>query len=353
MVLLRLLLFISLTSFFFSCAKVQYIWEQGQGQMGLMNKARPNEEIFKDVRVLPLYKEKVQKIEQYKKFFFDYFKLKPTDIYSKTTLLDREAVTYLRIASPYDVIKAKEECFPFVGCFPYLGYFSKSSAQEAAKKLEEENWITWIRPVYAYSTLGHFTDPILSSFFTYSDYDLAEMIFHELFHTIFWVKDEVELNENLAVYFSENLAIQYFKLEENKKKEVLNKKKNYDDLMKFVLAHIEKINAQYALLKNKQNNKKYYQDYLNKYLEDYFKPELEAKCKTLGYDKDKCWPLKRNWNNASFAALLTYQARGENILILHQKLRCDLKDFYLYLQKRYDNFKNEDQNSFAQYLFGL
>ena len=92
---------------------------------------------------------------------------------------------------------------------------------------------------------------------------------------------------------------------------------------------------------------------MTKYLDEYFKPEVESKCKSLGYEKDKCWPLKREWNNASFAALLTYQARGENILILHEKLRCDLRDFYLYLQKRYDNFKKEDQDSFAHYLFGL
>lgn len=353
MVLLRFISISFLLFSLFSCAKVQYLWEQGQGQMGLMNKARSNEELLQDVRVLPLYKDKIQKIEQYKKYFFDYFEKKPTDIYSKTTLLDREAVTYLRIASPYDVIKAKEECFPFVGCFPYLGYFSKDSALGDAKKLEEEGWVTWIRPVYAYSTLGHFTDPILSSFFTYNDYDLAEMIFHELFHTIFWVKDEVELNENLAVYFSENLAIQYFKLEETKKKEVLSRKKNYDELMRLVLSHIEKINTQYALLKSEEKNKKFYQGYLNRYLDNYFKPELEVKCKSLGYGKDKCWPLKREWNNASFAALLTYQARGESIQTLQQKLKCNLKDYYRYLQKRYDNFQKEGQDSFEHYLFGL
>src|SRR5690606_28211743 len=52
---------------------------------------------------------------------------------------------------------------------------------------------------------------ILSSFFYYDDLDLAELIFHELFHTIFFIKDDVDLNENLANYFGKELVRLYFK----------------------------------------------------------------------------------------------------------------------------------------------
>ena len=62
-----------------------------------------------------------------------------------------------------------------------------------------------------YSTLGYFDDPILSSFFNYNKFDLTVLIFHELFHTIYFYKNKVQLNENLANFFGREMAIEYYK----------------------------------------------------------------------------------------------------------------------------------------------
>ena len=198
--------------FLSSCAKMSYLAEQGLGQLSLLNRSKDNKKVLSDVRIPLSYKEKIKKISEYKRFFYRYWKKNEGSIYSKTTLLDTDAVSYLVIVSPHNNIEAKEECFPFVGCFPYLGFFKKKSAQEYQKKMEEKGFITHRRDVYAYSTLGYFTDPILSSFFFYDDFDLVEMIFHELFHTIFFIENEVKLNENLANYFSKEMAFDYFKM---------------------------------------------------------------------------------------------------------------------------------------------
>jgi len=99
-------------------------------------------------------------------------------------MLENSAVTYLVVASPFNEIKAVETCFPVMGCFPYLGFFNLNSAKNFAKEKENENYVTWIRPVYAYSTLGYFTDTILSSFFiipTTSWLNLFFMNFSTLF----------------------------------------------------------------------------------------------------------------------------------------------------------------------------
>lgn len=351
MVLLRTFITIFIALNLCSCAKVKYLLEQGQGQMSLLNKSRPNEEVLKDVRISSLDKEKIKKIQIYKNYFYSYFGEKPGSIYSKTTVLDREAVTYLVIASPHNMIQAKEECFPFMGCFPYLGFFELSSAQKHAKNLIKEGWVTWIRPVYAYSTLGHFSDPILSSFFSYSDYELAEMIFHELFHTIFWVKDEVDLNENLAVYFSEALAVQYFNLDSEKKAQVYKKKKDYDLLMTKLLSKIEELRFHYSQIPSP--NPEISQKLLKKFLDKDFFSFMEKACQDLEMSKNQCWPIKREWNNAAFAALLTYQSRGKGILVLHEKQKSSLKDFFHFIQMQYDIFKKRDEKSFADYLIKL
>ncbi|MBT5093001.1 MAG: hypothetical protein HOM21_02085, partial [Halobacteriovoraceae bacterium] len=188
------------------CAKFSYLVEQGIGQLKLQSRSKKNSEILKDPTVEESIKDKIKLITKYKEYFYRYWGKPSTGIYSKTTILKGEAVTHLVIVSPADKIEALEECFPLVGCFPYLGFFKKASAKEYASKKSAEGFVTYTRPVYAYSTLGKLEDRILSSFFQYKDSELAELIFHELFHTIFFIKDEVELNENLANYFGQVMA---------------------------------------------------------------------------------------------------------------------------------------------------
>ncbi|WP_259764760.1 aminopeptidase, partial [Pseudomonas protegens] len=52
----------------------------------------------------------------------------------------------------------------------------------------------------AYSTLGWFDDPIISSMMHWGDERLATLIFHELAHQRFYVKDDTEFNESFATF---------------------------------------------------------------------------------------------------------------------------------------------------------
>ena len=54
--------------------------------------------------------------------------------------------------------------------------------------------------VEAYSTLGWFNDPIMSSMMGWGDERLATLIFHELAHQRFYVKDDTEFNESFATF---------------------------------------------------------------------------------------------------------------------------------------------------------
>jgi predicted aminopeptidase len=54
--------------------------------------------------------------------------------------------------------------------------------------------------VEAYSTLGWFNDPIISSMMGWGDERLATLIFHELAHQRFYVKDDTEFNESFATF---------------------------------------------------------------------------------------------------------------------------------------------------------
>ena len=309
-----------------------------------MYQGRPNQEVLEDPDVSPQDKEKIKKIIQYKKWFYAYWGEEESDIYNKTTFLKDKAVTYLLIASPYDRIEAKEECFPLMGCFPYLGFFNRKDALKRAKILEKEDWITWLRPVYAYSSLGKLNDRILSSFFHYNDRDLAELVFHELFHTMFFIKSEVELNENLANFFAIQMRSLYFKEEAPPEKD--------ESWHQLLLSQIKTLSALYAREKNLTKSQA--RQILDRFLKVQFRPALLQYCQR--HRISPCHSAQqKDWNNARFAAFLTYQNQEKSIQQLYQRLKKDapfsLKKFFLYIKDRYNDYKREkEKSSFSDYL---
>jgi len=337
-----------------SCAKVGYMIDQGKGQLALQASARPNEVVLKDPRVPSKNKKKIELILKAKKYFYDYFGRPATGIYSKTTVLEREMVTTLVIASPYNRIEARKECFPLVGCFPYLGFFEPEDAKEYASDLEKEGLVTYSRPVYAYSTLGHFEDTILSSFFYYSDEDLVELVFHELFHTIFFVTDEVDLNENLANYYGEELRALYLGWGEGQRSQQQREKANDEALSRLIVAQAAELSARYQ--KEPSATRERSNEILESFLAQSFNPSVDLFCQKHQLQEKMCWPRTRTWNNASFAAFLTYEKKAQRISELRRELNLDLKELFALLEKAYRCYDSlasseKDNLSFEKLLF--
>lgn len=335
-----------------SCAKLEYIYEQSIGQLSLQARARSNEEMLKNVRVPRDQKEKIRKIQDLKKYFYRYWGKKETPIYSSTTMLQGKAVTYLVVASPFNEIKPVETCFPVMGCFPYLGFFNLASAKDFAKKQEAENYVTWIRPVYAYSTLGYFTDTILSSFFHYSDYELAELIFHELFHTIFFVNNQVEMNENLANYFAKEMMEIYFK--DTNQLDYLRIQQREEAETKILRKTVVNLTTELQELYQKllPRTKEESQVIFDEFMEKRFKSEILKKCQEQNIAPKACFPLEKQWNNASFAAFLTYEKNSDDLEGLQKKLGLDLKGYFDYISRKYIEFKDQSEvKDFSLYLF--
>ena len=97
----------------------------------------------------------------------------------------------------------RQECFPFAGCVSYRGFFSEEEARRHAARLREEGNDVYLGGVPAYSTLGWFDDPLLSTFIRYPDVQLARLMFHELAHQRVYVKGDTTFNESFAVAVEE------------------------------------------------------------------------------------------------------------------------------------------------------
>jgi len=112
----------------------------------------------------------------------------------------REAVVWNVFAAPELSLEAHTWCYPFVGCAPYRGYFDREKALGYARRLESELLETHLGSVSAYSTLGWFDDPLLSTFIDMPELDFVELLFHELAHSRIWVKGDATFNESFASF---------------------------------------------------------------------------------------------------------------------------------------------------------
>lgn len=332
-----------------SCAKVSYLAEQGLGQVALFTSARDNHWVLNDSETPEDIKEKIRQIEDYRRFFVDFWDFRIGRTYGRTTFLDREAVTYLVIASPYNRISPHMNRFPFFGEFPYLGFFKENSALRWAKKLEKQGLVTIVRPVYAYSTLGYFSDPILSSFFHFNEFELAELIFHELFHQLFFIPNEVSLNEALADYFALEMAFLYFDYSLEEQNKWREKREVQKILAKKVVTLTQELNQIY---KERELSKDQAEKVLANFLKGEFLPRIESFCQHHQIHKQRCFPLHRQWNNASFVAFLTYHNLSGPIADKHRALDVDIKGLFRHILERYEHYKMQGKGmTFKAFLF--
>src|SRR6185369_12214964 len=96
-------------------------------------------------------------------------------------------------------VEPHEWCFPIVGCVAYRGYFKEEKAEAFAADLRREGYDAVVEGVPAYSTLGKFNDPIMSTMMGYGDDELAAIMFHELSHQVVYIPDDTAFNEAFAV----------------------------------------------------------------------------------------------------------------------------------------------------------
>jgi len=89
-------------------------------------------------------------------------------------------------------------CFPVAGCVAYRGYFHERQARDFALALEARGLDVVVEGVPAYSTLGKFADPVLSTMLRYDEDELVATIFHELAHQLVYVRNDSEFNEAFA-----------------------------------------------------------------------------------------------------------------------------------------------------------
>jgi predicted aminopeptidase len=176
-----------------------YTMQAARGQLQILNAREPIARVLEDPKAPADLKQRLEKVRAARDFASHDLGLPNNKSYTSYADLKREYVTWSVVATPEFSVEPHEWCFPIVGCVAYRGYFKEKKAEAFAADLREEGFDTVVEGVPAYSTLGKFNDPIMSTMMGYGDDELAAIMFHELSHQVVYIPDDTAFNEAFAV----------------------------------------------------------------------------------------------------------------------------------------------------------
>jgi predicted aminopeptidase len=196
---LRILVSLLFALLLSGCETLAYYAQAINGQLTLMSQARPVDSVIADPATPSALRERLELARSIRDYASRELKLPDNGSYRSYADIGRPYVVWNVVAAPEFSLDPVESCFPVAGCVPYRGFFVKDDAERHAAALRAAGNDVNLRGVAAYSTLGRFNDPLLSTFIRNPDAELARLIFHELAHQLLYVAGDSTFNESFAV----------------------------------------------------------------------------------------------------------------------------------------------------------
>jgi len=198
MLLRRLILLVAAVALS-GCEMAAYYLQAAGGHLELVASTQPVARVLADPQTPALLRERLESATRIRDFASRALALPDNGSYRGYADLGRPYAVWNVVAAPEFSLSPVQSCFPVAGCVSYRGWYSKERAEAHAARLRAEGHDVLVQGVPAYSTLGWFDDPLLSTFIRYPDLDLARLVFHELAHQVAYAKDDSTFNESFAV----------------------------------------------------------------------------------------------------------------------------------------------------------
>lgn len=234
---------------FFYDQLVIYGLKMGNGQLHIVLNTRPINDCLKDKQFPDSLKSKLLLIKEVRQYAIDSLGLNNSPNY--TTVYDQQnkpAILVVTACEPF-ALKAKEWKFPIVGSVPYKGFFKKEEAKSQQYLLLADGYDTKMGTTSGWSTLGWFKDPILSNMLYQSSGELANLIIHELTHSTIFIKNNIQLDENLASFIGDMGARKFLinKFGINSSEYIAYLNDQHDELMynNYILNSAKKLDSLY------------------------------------------------------------------------------------------------------------
>ncbi len=301
--------------------------------------AQKNEKLLKHNNVSDSTRAFLARVNEIRDYAFDSIGLKRNKNYTRMVQIENDYLINVVSACKKTGFEKYQWKYPFFGSAPYKGYFEKEDAVREGKKLEEKGYDVYIGKSDAFSTLGILSDPLYSYMQNYSEYALASIIIHEQTHATLYLRNNVDFNEQAAVFIGDQGGINFIRHKygenSNEYKNIFLAKGDYDFFIQSLRELYHTLDSVYRLTilsdTEKLSGK---EEIINRYKKDlvdnysaYFKTDSYR-----GIDKAKI-------NNAYITSRMTYHKDLSVFDSLYKRSNYDLKKSVSYLK----SLKNEDR----------
>jgi predicted aminopeptidase len=288
-----------------SCSTLNYYSQAAQGQLELLSDARPIDDWIADPGTSSKLRLRLETARQIRRYAVSEMSLPDNDSYKKYASLKRPYVLWNVVATPELSLRPLQWCFPVAGCVNYRGYYNKDAAMAYAKELKADGNDVEVGGVPAYSTLGWFSDPLISTFINYPDAELARMIFHELAHQIVYAQGDSQFNESFASTVEEVGVERWMERFGNQamRDSYARYKSRKHDFLALLLKYRKALEQNYAVVDRSDDEKRAVKARLFQELKDEYQVLKGNWGGYAGYDRFFEQPL----SNAHLASIATYE----------------------------------------------
>lgn len=182
-------------------------WEQAK----ILSARRPIAEIVRDGRVPVATRAKLQLVLEARDFAARDLGLNTGKSFTAFTQIERDTLVLVVTAAYADTLRPYTWWFPIVGRVPYKGHFNFDAARAEARELLDQGLDVYLRPADAYSTLGWFNDPLLSTTLSRDSVELVNTVVHELTHNTFYAPGAADFNESFASFVGARGSVNFFR----------------------------------------------------------------------------------------------------------------------------------------------
>ncbi|NND69536.1 MAG: hypothetical protein HKN19_18235 [Halioglobus sp.] len=192
-----LVLTLVLTSVLAACSSTRYYYQIAHGHLSLLATAEPVEDVLAVAD--PEVAAALELVQGARTFAKAQLGLSFNDSYTSYVDLGRDYVVQNLYVAPEFSTQLHSWCYWIIGCANYRGFFDAGLLEKQRDSFGQRGFDTYVSPVTAYSTLGWFDDPVLSTFVDLPDYRLFGLIIHELAHQHLYVEGDTFFNESFAM----------------------------------------------------------------------------------------------------------------------------------------------------------
>jgi predicted aminopeptidase len=176
----------------------RYLLRAGWEEAKILARRRSIPELVADVRTPPPVRAKLRLVLTARGFAEDSVGLRAGDSFTTYSQLDSDTLVLVLSGAYRDRLQRYTWWFPVVGRVPYKGFFDAEQARRASRELDRRGFDVYLRPAAAFSTLGFFNDPLLSTTLRQDSLDLVNTVIHETTHSTFYARGEAVFNESFA-----------------------------------------------------------------------------------------------------------------------------------------------------------